>query len=375
MKRYLHEKIAFLQEHRPQDEHVLIVPGAKNEVTASGRSRIYSVASPLVSRTSLYRAFLRLGAIDEILDRERPDIIESADPYQLGWKALRAGAAYRIPVVAYYHSHFADAYLRAPARQFGERVCEFVMSAARNYTRDFYNRFAATFVAAGGMGELLRTWGVRNTELVGLGVEVGLFHPGDDRGATRRALGVESHERLLLYVGRLAGEKNSRTLFDAVRLFAQRRTGLRLLVIGDGPERVHLQKLERDFAGLRWLPSCNDRAELAAYYRAADLFVHPGVEETFGLAALESQACGTAVVGIRGSFMDEAILHDQSTWAEENSAHALASAIERTLVRPDLADLGRAAAIKVLQRYAWPEVFARLFSIYGTVVASYRGAP
>ena len=57
------------------------------------------------------------------------------------------------------------------------------------------------------------------------------------------------------------------------------------------------------------------------------LFI-PGVQETFGLVALESQACGTPVVGIRGSYMDRIICHDQKSWAQENSPEALADAIE-----------------------------------------------
>ncbi len=121
---------------------------------------------------------------------------------------------------------------------------------------------------------------------------------------------------------------------------------------------------------LTWIPYCSDAAELAGYYRAADLFVHPGVEETFGLVALEAQACGTPVVGIRGSYMDDAILHGQSAWATENSAEALAEAIAR-MARLPLPEIGAQAAAAVAGRFAWPEVFARLFCIYREVCAGY----
>ena len=91
VKRYVHEKINYLQTHSPKDEHVLVIPGEKTEVIANGRSRIYTIRSPLVSRSARYRALLNLRAVGEILDRERPDIIESGDPYQVGWKAASAG--------------------------------------------------------------------------------------------------------------------------------------------------------------------------------------------------------------------------------------------------------------------------------------------
>jgi len=58
-----------------------------------------------------------------------------------------------------------------------------------------------------------------------------------------------------------------------------------------------------DSATVRPIP-----ASSPGFYRAADLFVHPGVQETFGLAALECQACGTPVVGIRGSYMGQRYL-------------------------------------------------------------------
>src|SRR5207247_5970619 len=150
---------------------------------------------------------------------------------------------------------------------------------------------------------------------------------------------------LLLSVGRLAKEKNTKMLFQAFDLLHQRRPGdFHLLVIGDGPQRDQFFQLKARIDGaISWIRYCTDSAQLARYYRAADLFVHPGMQETFGLVALESQACGTPIVGIRGSRLDGIILHDQESWAEENNPAALADAIERFSAR-DLKAIGRAAA-------------------------------
>ena len=92
VKRYVHEKIRYIQT-TPDDEHVLVIPGARTERVEAERSRIYSIRSPLLSRTSRYRALLNLRAIEEILERERPDLIESGDPYQVAWKAIASGVA------------------------------------------------------------------------------------------------------------------------------------------------------------------------------------------------------------------------------------------------------------------------------------------
>jgi alpha-1,6-mannosyltransferase len=100
------------------------------------------------------------------------------------------------------------------------------------------------------------------------------------------------------------------------------------------------------------------------------LFVHSGVQETFGFVALESQACGTAVVGIRGSYVDPIILNDQQFWANDNSADALADAIEN-LGAQDLKEAGRALSREIHERYAWPRVFGGLFCIYREVCSKY----
>ncbi|MGZ5019354.1 MAG: glycosyltransferase [Chthoniobacterales bacterium] len=375
VKRYVHEKIAFIQNSRSRDEHVFIIPGAKYEIVRAERSRIYTIASPLISRATQYRALLNLRALGEIIERERPDIIESGDPYQVGWKALRVGHAQRIPVVAFYHSHFAEAYLRGPLqRSLGKRAADTAMKAARAYVRNFYNRFAATFVPSAGLAAELARWGVQNVRKIALGVNSEVFHPADDRATTRATIGLSENSILLLYVGRLAPEKNTRTLFDAFLVLVRQNPGkFHLLVIGDGQEQGFLRELQSKTKNVTWASYCADANELARFYRAADILVHPGVEETFGLVALESQACGTPVLGIRGSYMDEVILHDQTAWATTNTPQALANAIER-MAETNLRALGRVAAANVAAQYAWPQVFDRLFSIYREVIASYRKA-
>src|SRR6266540_1306187 len=376
VKRYLHEKIAYIKNCSPEDEHVLIVPGPKTEVRTNPQSRLYSIHSPLVSRSSRYRALVNLRAVEEILERERPDLIESSDPYQIGWKAVSAGRALKVPVVAFYHSHFPEAYVRGSAKILGKRGTQRAVKLTRAYVRKLYNRFQATLVPSEKLAELLSEWGVHNVQPVRLGVNTEVFNPApDDAPATRQSLGVEADQKLLLYVGRLAKEKNTQTLFRAFELLRLRgRNKFHLVVIGDGPQRRRVQKLRQSRScgrNISWISYCTDSADLARYYRAADLFVHPGVQETFGLVALESQACGTPVVGIRGSYMDRIICHDQGSWAHENTPEELARAIEGSSAKK-LTTLGMSAAQTAENLYSWPRVFEELFCIYREVRSNYR---
>jgi alpha-1,6-mannosyltransferase len=316
-----------------------------------------------------------LRAVGEIVEREKPDIVESSDPYQVGWKAISFGKSAGVPIVAFYHSHFPEAYLRGVSKLLGHRAGKSLMSAAQRYVRKMYNRFEATLVPSQPLAEILEGWGVRNTRLVPLGVNTDNFQPQpNDGAATRQELRVDVARKLLLYVGRLAPEKNTSTLFESFQILATRLPGeFQLLVIGDGPERQRLQQLEVETGSVKWIQYCTDPLELARYYRAADLFVHPGTQETFGLVALESQACGTPVIGIRGSRLDGIILHDQESWADRNNPEALADAIEQFSQR-DLNTLGQIAAERAAGQYAWPRVFESLLCIYREVCSNYKAS-
>jgi alpha-1,6-mannosyltransferase len=374
VKRYVHEKIRYIQS-ATDDEHVLIIPGPKTEMIEAERSRIYTIGSPLLSRTSRYRALLNLRAIEEILERERPHLIESGDPYQVAWKAISSGVGLRIPVVGFYHSHFPEAYLRSTGRYLGRTATEFVMDLARRYVRKIYNQFEATLVPSARLGRLLTDWGVQNVRPVDLGVDVEIFCPQpDDAAITRKSLGISPERCLLLYVGRLAQEKNTQTLFAAFEELAERDPQrYHLLIVGDGLQHAELRGLQERVGALTWRQYCTDSGELARLYRAADLLVHPGVQETFGLTALESQACGTPVVGIRGSYMDRIICGSQEHWAAENSVAALAGAItDAAAAGGELREAGLTAANQVRKQYAWRVVFGKLFRLYDEVRVGYH---
>jgi alpha-1,6-mannosyltransferase len=246
------------------------------------------------------------------------------------------------------------------------------MKWARDYVRNLYNRFAVTLVPSERLADVLKQWGVRNVRAANLGVNIDIFNPASgDVMATRDSLGVRREQKLLLYVGRLSKEKNTQTLFRSFELLQRRRPrDFHLLVIGDGPQGEHLLKLQARCGNISWLRYCTDSFDLARFYRAADLFVHPGIQETFGLVALESQACGTPVVGVRGSYMDRIIFHDQQSWADENTPEALADAIQK-LSTQKLQRLGGDASHAAEESYSWPRVFEQLFCIYREVCANY----
>ncbi len=377
VKRYVSEKVRQVRERNAGDEHILIIPGERDEVVHEERARVYTIGSPLLSKTSRYRALLRLEAIERILETERPDIIECGDPYQVAWKAIHSGAALGIPVVAFYHSHFPEAYLRSTQKFFGATVSEFIVDFARRYVRSLYNRFERTIVPSPALGALLGEWGVRNVVLSDLGVDASVFRPERGLGEeVRGEFGIPRDAKLLLYVGRLAHEKGTATLFDAFRILArQHPQRFHLFIVGDGTQRPELRSLiVQHPAQITHLPYSAESVRLAQIYRAADLFVHPGVQETFGLVALEAQACGTPVIGIRGSYLDRIIQSDLAQWAAVNTPEALAAAIAQGVgvPSPRVSETRRGRPSSLDARYSWSVVFDRLFDLYREVIRDYR---
>jgi alpha-1,6-mannosyltransferase len=205
---------------------------------------------------------------------------------------------------------------------------------------------------------------VDNAITVRLGVDIASFRPGPHDEALRARLGIPSDVFLLLYVGRLSGEKNVLTLLRAFeQLHAVKPGKYHLAVIGDGPLRPEVLALQSMIPHVTWLPYISDNAELARHYHLADLFVHPGVCETFGLVTMEAQASGLPVCGIRGSRMDANVFGGLELWADRNTPAALAAAIER-MAQQDLKSLGKKVATVVREHFSWERVFERMWRCY-----------
>lgn len=368
VRRYLTEKRRFLQTYT-EDEHILIVPGQSDSYTREGRLHTYTIASPLISATAGYRVLLNQKKVRHLLRTVLPDVIESGDPYQIAWTVLDEAKSLGVPTVGFYHSHFPESYLRIIGNWGGPLVRNAVLDWSRRYVRHLYNQFDYTLVCAKPLRNVLRTWGLDNVVPIKLGVDTDAFKPGPADHALRAHLGIPEDAFLLLYVGRLAGEKNVRVLFEAFeRLRRYSHVDYRLLCVGQGPWRDQLLDTREHTGGAaQWITHIGNSTNLARLYRSCDLAVHPSVNETFGLVALEAQACGLPVCGIRGSCMDDNIMAGLEFWADANRPSELAAAIERMRLA-DRAALGRHAAVAVRERYAWPVVLRELWNRYSELV-------
>jgi alpha-1,6-mannosyltransferase len=138
-------------------------------------------------------------------------------------------------------------------------------------------------------------------------VETDIFSPRRSRGAILDRFGLDDEIFLLFYAGRLAEMKHIESVLSMMARLTGDRPSYHLIIAGDGELRDEVSAAAEASPHITWIPYIREREELACFYAAADLFIHAGTMETFGLASVEAQACGTRVLGVKGSRLEETL--------------------------------------------------------------------
>ena len=212
-----------------------------------------------------------------------PDAIYIAEG-PLGMSAISAARRLGIPVCTGFHTRFDD-YL-------GHYGLGWLTALAVAHLRRFHNRAAATLVPTRELADELGKLGIDNVRLLRRAVDTILFHPLRRDTALRQSWGARDDDPVVIYVGRIAPEKNLELAVQAFRKLQSRMPNARYVWVGDGPARAELAAKNPDFifAGTQL------GADLARHYASADLFLFPSLTETFGNVTLEAMASGLAVV-------------------------------------------------------------------------------
>ncbi|MEG0636500.1 MAG: glycosyltransferase family 1 protein [Pseudomonas sp.] len=234
--------------------------------------------------------------------RQRPDVLYITTEGPLGLSALRAARRLGVPVVSGFHTNFPQY-----SGQYGLGLLARLLT---HYLRWFHRRTAITLVPSVSQRLELERRGFERLELLARGVDACLFNPARRSQVLRESWGLGPDDIAVLHVGRLAAEKNLgvlRPCLDALqKSYPHKR--LRLIVVGDGPQRANLQQQVPDavFCGAQ-------RGEvLAEHYASGDLFLFPSLTETFGNVVLEGMASGLAVVAYDEAAAAQHIRHGHS---------------------------------------------------------------
>lgn len=311
-----------LRGHEP----VVIAPsGASYESRCGARVPVHAVRAVRLPRYRELPLAAPTSEVGDLLDEVRPDVVHLASPAVLGSAAARAAQQRGIPAVAVFQTDLA-AYAgryRVPGGS----------TTTWRWLRSVHDRAALTLAPSSATLALLRAHGIGPLALWARGVDLEQFAPRQ-RSAQLRADLAPRGELLVGTVARLAVEKRLHLLGPLSQL-----PGVRLVVVGDGPQRRALQRaLPRAVFAGRVTGS-----DLGALVSSLDLLVHPGADETFCQAVQEALAAGVpALVAASGGPLD-LVRHGENGWLwAGDDPHVLAAQVEG--LRDDRLALRAAAA-------------------------------
>lgn len=240
------------------------------------------------------------GMLLRLWQEERPDIVHIATEGPLGWSALAAALKLAIPVSTDFHTNF-----HSYTQHYGIGLLKWPIAA---YLRRFHNKAACTLVPTHELQKQLTEDGYRNVEVVSRGVDTELFTPERRSAELRASWGADDSTLVVMLVSRLAAEKNLGLAINAYYRMRSVNPNVRMVLVGDGPEREGLQKQHPDiiFAGMR------KGERLAEHYASGDLFIYPSQTETYGNVTIEAMASGLAAIAYDYAAARQHIVHDIS---------------------------------------------------------------
>ncbi len=272
-------------------------PGVRAE---SGISELVVPGIPLpgykglrMGRPSPYRLLRDWG-------RSAPDIVHVATEGPLGLTALWAASRLGIPASSTYHTNFHQ--------YTGHYNIGLIRDLILVFLRITHNACGCTLAPTQQMADELRSLGFKNVGVLSRGVDTALFSPQKRDLSLRSEWGAAESDRVFVYVGRVAREKNIDLAVESYRRASEGSNRSKMVIVGDGPERSRLQGSYPDivFAGMR------KGEDLARHYASGDVFLFPSVTETFGNVVTEAMSSGLAVLAYDYAAGRELVRHGEN---------------------------------------------------------------
>lgn len=277
----------------------------------------------------------------------------------LGLSAIRAAKQLNLPVISAFHTNF-HAYSRYYRMGFIQQLLV-------KYLRILHRHADITLVPSEQQKELLQQQGFAHLQVLNHGVDTQCFAPQLRDRQLRAQWGVHASEPVMLYVGRVANEKNIELVLQTYQHARRSVAGLRCVVVGDGPLRGTLQEQypEVIFAGAL------QGEALSRHFASADMFVFASETETFGLVTLEAMASGLPVYSYALAAARLFINDKNGQLIPAGDAAGFKENFACFACRQDLAVLG-ANARQVALGQSWQAQILRLAALCSQVVSGHQ---
>ncbi len=304
------------------------------------------------------RLVTRIPAAIAHLKHFKPDIVHVLNPVWLGVAGLWRARSLGLPSVASYHTDVPGF-----AARWGLRLA---VEPLRRYLRWIHNQADLNLCPSRATQRDLEAHGFRRVKVWSRGVDAERFHPRQRSAEWRHRLSNGHPDApLLLFAGRLAPEKRIDWLRAALDAIPQAR----LAIVGDGPSRPALEQMFSD--GRAVFTGYLRGDDLARAYAAADAFIFPGANETFGNVVLEAMASGLPVVAARsGGVLDFVSDRASGLLFDPEDRQSLVEATRAIVTDAPLARRLSAEARAVAESRRWESVLDGLLDDYDQVIST-----
>ncbi len=286
----------------------------------------------------------------------RPDLVHLAAPFVLGHQVGLAARQLDVPAVAVFQTD-----LSGFATNYGLKAAAIPIWS---WLRAIHNRADLTLAPTKTVAGELDSQGFHQVGIWGRGVDHEQFHPRRRSEELRRGFGVTPGDVLVGYVGRLAAEKRVELLRALVDL-----AGVKLVIVGDGPERPTLERLlpHAYFTGML------QGEDLGATVASLDILVHAGMHETFCQTLQEAMACSVAVVAPRAGGPIDLVDHGiDGLLYEPGDGASLLVAVARLIHDPNLRRTLAEAGHRRVAGRTWQTLGDELIGHYRRMTAPVR---
>ncbi|MER3493752.1 MAG: glycosyltransferase [Mastigocladus sp. ERB_26_2] len=314
------------------------------------------VPLPFIYKSQVYTipTFRATKVLTQSLRRIKPDIVHASLTLSpLDFVLPEICEELNLPLVATFHTPFAGK---------GAKLVSGTQLLAYQLYAPFLGNYHRVIVFSQIQRELLARMGVpsENIAVIPNGVDVNKYSPG-----ISQVKAEFDADRLFVYQGRLAPEKNVEALLRAWKQ-AEMAPGSKLLIVGDGPLKSSLEPFYGSDNGIHWLGFVADENRRIEILRSADVYILPSLVEGLSLSLLEAMACLATDVGADGEVLEKGagvILNPKSVRPQ------LRTLLPLFQDHPELTTLlGQKARKRVLERYTLSSNIAQLELLYEEVV-------
>ena len=353
---YHNEKLKWCRNNNIQN--MLLYPASSDIQLEDGAIR--GIKSPKLGKSG-YNFFVNGKLLREVIHQFNPDIIELGSGIVVPEMVRKS--IQNIPSFAYFHSNWTET---LPMSMFGvsnRKLTSLFQKLSNPLMRRAYSSLDSIFAGSEYSIGKLKASGLSNVTKVPLGVDINLFHPDKKSFALRETQGIASHQKIILYMGRLAPEKGIHVFLDASKHLIKDKS-IVIVIAGSGHYTKHVKNMVQKFPDrVKFINKVHSREETAQLMASADVFVSAGPLETFSLTTLESMCSGTAVAACTRAAAAELVLKagGKSVYSPWDSPEALAAAIQRGIV----ASQTEINSFRDFARlFTWDTCFTKIFNGY-----------